>query len=961
MTTGRTVAIVVALVAACGLATAQPVGTAFTYQGRLTDSGSPANGAYDLQLALFDAASGGAQVGSTVTRDDVVVTDGLFTVALDFGAVFGGNKRWLELAVRPGASTGSYTALGGRQELTASPNAVWSATSPWTGIAGKPAGFADDTDNDALGALTCPDGQIAKRVGGTWACAGDADSGGDITGVTAGTGLTGGGTTGAVTLSANLSGSGSANTLARSDHDHFSQSWSGSTANGLTVSNSGGAALRGVSSGTVSGTPGIYGEFSGGQGFGVYGNATSTAAGTFPMGVLGASVHGSGVFGLSQDGVGVSGLSNALSGFSVGAGGTAQSPDGVGVYGQATSTNGFAIGVRGDTFSPAGIAVWGYSTSTAATGSPIGVEGRSDSPIGVGVNGFAASTTGANFGVRGGSNSTSGTGVIGVSTATSGSTYGVYGDVSSSAGIGVFGRNTAVDGTGISGGSGATTGSGIGIRAITNAPSGAGVFARVQNASGQNYGVWGETPSPSGTGLFGHATATSAAPTGVWGRSYGTGGNGVIGQAMSTTGQAWGVYGISPSTQGVGVYGQSTPTSAASTGVGVWGRASATGGFGGYFENSSGGPALGVSAGGIRFSDGTTQTTAAGGGGDITAVTAGSGLSGGGTTGAVTLSVDTAATQSRVSGTCPAGESIRVVNQNGTVTCEVDNDSGGDITGVTTGAGLAGGGTSGSVALSVDFGGTGVSAFASRADHDHAFQAWNASVAGAPIFRVTNTVSIGFGFSDSVWAQSDAAGGARGVVGYATSTSGTNYGVWGQSDSPAGYGGYFVGNVGVTGTLSKGGGSFKIDHPLDPENKYLYHSFVESPDMMNIYNGNVTTDAEGFATVDLPDWFQALNRDFRYQLTVIGRFAQAIVAREVEDNRFTIQTSVPNVKVSWQVTGIRRDAFADKHRIPVEEDKSPDERGTYLHPEEHGRPRDQGLDHKLPRLDPRPAEAGPAR
>ena len=66
------------------------------------------------------------------------------------------------------------------------------------------------------------------------------------------------------------------------------------------------------------------------------------------------------------------------------------------------------------------------------------------------------------------------------------------------------------------------------------------------------------------------------------------------------------------------------------------------------------------------------------------------------------------------------------------------------------------------------------------------------------------------------------------------------------------------GNVSVTGTLSKGSGSFKIDHPLDPKNKYLYHSFVESPDMMNIYNGNITTDANGFATVEMPDWFEAL-------------------------------------------------------------------------------------------------------
>jgi hypothetical protein len=140
-------------------------------------------------------------------------------------------------------------------------------------------------------------------------------------------------------------------------------------------------------------------------------------------------------------------------------------------------------------------------------------------------------------------------------------------------------------------------------------------------------------------------------------------------------------------------------------------------------------------------------------------------------------------------------------------------------------------------------------------------------------------------------------------------------------------------NLQVDGTVSKGGGSFRIDHPLDAANKYLSHSFVESPDMMNIYNGNVVTNKQGLAVVVLPDYFEALNRDFRYQLTPIGQFAQAIVAREINHGRFTIKTSRPGVKVSWQVTGIRHDAYADAHRIQVEEEKPIQERGKYLHPE----------------------------
>ena len=157
--------------------------------------------------------------------------------------------------------------------------------------------------------------------------------------------------------------------------------------------------------------------------------------------------------------------------------------------------------------------------------------------------------------------------------------------------------------------------------------------------------------------------------------------------------------------------------------------------------------------------------------------------------------------------------------------------------------------------------------------------------------------------------------------------------------------GHFQGDVFISGNLSKGGGSFKIDPPLDPENKSLYHSFVESPDMMNIYNGNVTTDRDGEAVVTLPDWFEALNRDFRYQLTVIGTFAQAIVAEKVKGNRFTIRTNAPNVEVSWQVTGIRQDAYANAHRVPVEEQKSGPERGHYLHPDAFNQPAEKGVEH----------------
>ena len=98
--------------------------------------------------------------------------------------------------------------------------------------------------------------------------------------------------------------------------------------------------------------------------------------------------------------------------------------------------------------------------------------------------------------------------------------------------------------------------------------------------------------------------------------------------------------------------------------------------------------------------------------------------------------------------------------------------------------------------------------------------------------------------------------------------------------------------------------------------------------MMNVYNGNITTDAKGNATVTLPTYFEALNRDYRYQLTVIGTFAQAMISREYAKGSFDIATDRPNVKVSWQITGIRQDAYAQEHPIVVETDKAGADVGT---------------------------------
>jgi ribosomal protein L14 len=202
------------------------------------------------------------------------------------------------------------------------------------------------------------------------------------------------------------------------------------------------------------------------------------------------------------------------------------------------------------------------------------------------------------------------------------------------------------------------------------------------------------------------------------------------------------------------------------------------------------------------------------------------------------------------------------------------------------------------------------------------------------------------------YSAGNGAGDNYGVEAYALNSTGNNYAIYGNGTSGASgnrYAGYFEGDVEITGNLnivgniSKGGGTFKIDHPVDPSNKYLVHSFVESPDMMNVYNGNITTDANGFATVSLPDYFEATNKDFRYQLTVIGSFAQAIIKEKVSNNQFVIQTNQPNIEVSWQVTGIRNDNYSNANRIQPVQEKEAEDKGKYLHPEAYGLDENQGI------------------
>lgn len=131
--------------------------------------------------------------------------------------------------------------------------------------------------------------------------------------------------------------------------------------------------------------------------------------------------------------------------------------------------------------------------------------------------------------------------------------------------------------------------------------------------------------------------------------------------------------------------------------------------------------------------------------------------------------------------------------------------------------------------------------------------------------------------------------------------------------------------------------NFKIDHPADPENKFLYHATIESDVPYNKYSGNITTDANGEAIVELPEYIELVNKDFRYNLTVIGTFAQAIVDKEVSDNKFVIRTNEPNVKVSWELTGVRNDPYLQQNSYEPVREKGSYEKGTYMNPELYGK------------------------
>lgn len=350
---------------------ASPLSTAFTYQGRLEDTSGPVNDHCDLEFKLFGSLGGGDQVGGSQSRNNVLVEDGYFTVDdLDFGAgAFQGEARWLQVAVRCPAGSGDFEVLAPRQELSAAPHALYAKQAPWSGLIGLPAGFADGVDNDSLYTAgsglalngnqfsvntsliqarvnqSCSTGSAIRVINsdGTVSCESD-----DNSTYSAGAGLTLSGTQ----FRVNFAGAGSASTAARSDHEHWGQSWSG-PGNGLILESTsdGGRGVIGMVQ-PWSGRGGLLKKV------GLYGDTYSG------IGVAGITTDDTGVFGSSVNGTGVYGEAFATGGINQGVLGISYSTSGRGVIGDATSESGTTYGVIGYSASPDGYA--GYFRNTSS-------------------------------------------------------------------------------------------------------------------------------------------------------------------------------------------------------------------------------------------------------------------------------------------------------------------------------------------------------------------------------------------------------------------------------------------------------------------------------------------------------------------------------------------------------------------------------------------------------------------
>ncbi len=429
----------------------------------------------------------------------------------------------------------------------------------------------------------------------------------------------------------------------------------------------------------------------------------------------------------------------------------------------------------------------------------------------------------------------------------------------------------------------------------------------------QNGGGWGVTGvSVSGRGVYGSATGGSGVSTGVYGESASTSGTGVFGSASAASGSTFGgsFHNFSPS--GTGVFGAANATSGSTyggsfhnfstSGTGVFGWARATTGTTSGVNGQSDSPA----GRGIHGRNSALSGPAYGGYFESIATGASVPL---GATAVFGIATSTSGFGYGVRG--------RSMSENGT--------------GVFGEAYHATGNTSGVYGLAFSELGNGVYGYASGGGTG-----------------ISGNTQGGSGIGRGVWGTAFNPGG-RGVQGDSPSTTGVGYGVFGSAPViTSGFAVFASGDMGASGVKP-----FRIDHPYDPENKYLLHYAAESPMPQNFYVGNVVTDAKGYAWVELPDYFAEINANCKYQLTVVDGpnsnaddFVQVKVRQKIVGNRFQIRTSMPNVEVSWRVDADRNDLYV-RHKEPKDVvEKEGLERGKYQHPELYGMPKERGMNYR---------------
>lgn len=938
----------------------------FTYQGRLSDgANSTPTANYDVLFDLYDADAGGNLIGS-VTISNLAVVNGVFSASLDFGAAaFDGSERYLELSIRPAGSGEQRAKLQPRQRLTSAPYAVQSKTAATSvnfsgNLSGDVSGTQTVTVVSAVGGETAANVAAATQIANAATSANTAntvvrrDANGDFS--------AGQITAGNVTLAA-----GAKLTFADGTQQQTSVDPSlfvvRNVQSGSILVNDNATTINGTNARlTVNSTPSDtqnltdvalrVRSFAGSNfnvledKFRIHQNGGIVARGTLGIGSIPISGGGERMMWHPAKG--------AFRAGGIATNGTGWDEGNIGYYSWAGGSDTIAKGFYSFAMGANATANGDYSASignsTRANGSAsiaMGYRSFAEGGYGVALGNRAtvcASVTGT------GSNVTCNTpfdGVVSISaekstdssipylTATADNQF----NVRAAGGIRLRTASDLLTGCDIASGNLNCTGA----FSANTANSATNVVITGQSSS--NTGTWLKLQNSSAGGHTWNIISAGS------GNSEGAGnlvildGNGTGKVVMKTGLSVDGDLTVNgtfnaPVPAGSANYIQNTTSQQASSSFNISGNGTAGGTLSGNTVNAS-----------VQYNIGGSRILSSAGTGNLFAgVGAGANNTGSNNTffGAQAGNANTVHTNNAFFGSRAGFVSIGSGNAFFGGAAGLNNTAGSRNVFVGQFAGLSntdendntfiGGASNGAAGIT---NATAIGANASVTQSDSVVLGKNANV-GIGTSAPTDKLTVKTATSSYGVVQTD------GAITVGTYVGGSTGGGWfgTRSNHPLSF---FVndgspsltintsgsitipGNLSVSGSFSAAAKNFKIDHPLDPANKYLNYTSVESPDMMNIYNGNVTTDEKGEASVKLPDYFEALNRDFRYQLTVIGQFAQAIVAEEIKGNSFKIKTDKPGVKVSWQVTGIRHDKYAEDERTRVEVNKPESERGKCLY------------------------------